>query len=349
MVFAGKPYVSLENPENRLFAAEDAKGFLAQYPQGAILDEAQRVPELFNYLQQILDETDQNGLFILTGSNNFLLQQNISQSLAGRIGYLELMPLSLPEIYRFENVKPETSELLLKGGYPELYDRNRNPQLWFGAYVRTYVERDIRQLTNIENSLLFTKLLRLCAGRIGQQLNMLALSNECGIELKTVQRWLGILQASYIIYLLHPFHQNYNKRLTKTPKLYFYDTGLAAYLLSIYTVTELASSHFRGALFENAVINEFLKAKHNYGQPTNLYYWRDSNGLEIDLVVETGSAVTPVEIKSAQTFSKDFIKNTEKWNQLSGTTGGRLVYDGHADFKERNGVEILNWKEMVLH
>ncbi|MEK6616456.1 MAG: AAA family ATPase, partial [Bacteroidota bacterium] len=248
MTFPGKPYVSLENPDERMQADSDPRGFLNRFKNGAIIDEAQRVPVLFSYLQQILDETRKESLFILTGSNNFLLQQSVTQSLAGRIGYIDLLPLSINEISFFVKTKISTDELILNGCYPELYDKKRISSIWYPAYIRTYVERDVRQLRNIDNTLLFTRFLQLCAGRTGQQISVSALSNECGIDVKTVNSWLGILQSSYIIFLLPPHHRNFNKRIVKTSKLYFTDTGLACSLLGIHKTKELSNSQFREAL-----------------------------------------------------------------------------------------------------
>ncbi len=236
--FPDKPYVSLENPDERLLAETDARAFLNRFPQGAILDEVQRVPSLFSYLQEILDRTGQDGLFILTGSNNILLQENISQTLAGRLGILDLYPLSFREI---SNIGKEytLNELIFKGSYPEIYNKNRKSELWYNSYIRTYIERDVRQLKNIENTSLFIKFLKTCAGRTGQQLNVSAISNECGIDLKTVNSWLSVLEQTYVIKLLQPFYKNFNKRIVKTPKLYFIDTGLACSLLGIRKKEEL--------------------------------------------------------------------------------------------------------------
>jgi predicted AAA+ superfamily ATPase len=343
-VFSQKEYVSLENPDERMLAETDPKAFLARFPKGAILDEAQRVPVLFSYLQQILDETRKDGLFILTGSNNFLLQQSVSQTLAGRIGYIDLLPLSFAEIEEFGGRRKTTNELILQGCYPELFDKKRTPGIWYPSYIRTYVERDVKLLRNIENSVLFNRFLQLCAGRTGQQLNVAALSNECGIDVKTVNAWLGILQSSYIIYLLPPFFTSYNKRIVKTPKLYFTDTGLACSLLGIRTQQELGVSHFRGSLFENYVIIDILKKKYNQGSGTQLYYWRDNKGLELDLLLYSGSNLLQVEIKSAQTFQEDQLNSMNQWNSFSGNKGGLLLYDGEQQFRKTNGIRVQNWR-----
>jgi len=346
MTFPKKPYVSLENPDERMQADNDPRGFLDRFKTGSIIDEAQRVPALFSYLQQILDETRKEGLFILTGSNNFLLQQSVTQSLAGRIGYIDLWPLSNDEINSFGKKKYNTNELILNGCYPELYDKERKHGLWYPAYIRTYVERDVKQLRNIDNTILFTRFLQLCAGRIGQQLSVSALSNECGIEMKTVNSWLGILQSSYIVYLLPPHFRNFNKRVVKTPKLYFVDTGLACSLLGIRQERELVNSYFRGSLFENYVITEFYKLKYNTGSGNNLYYWRDNKGVEIDLLIDNGKKLFPIEIKAAQTFKEEYLNPMHQWNNISKNKGGALIYDGTKEFIDKNKISILNWRSI---
>lgn len=347
-VFPRKPYVSLEDPDERMFAASDPRAFLARYKNGAIIDEAQRVPELFNYMQGILDQTQKDGFYILTGSNNFLLQQSISQSLAGRIGYIDLLPLSYAEIIQFKQKDYSIEELILNGCYPELYDKNRKPTLWYPAYIRTYIERDVKQIRNIENSLVFNRFLQLCAGRTGQQLNISALSNETGVEIKTVQAWLSILQSSYIIHLLPPYHKNFNKRVVKTPKLYFLDTGLACSLLGIREKKELINSHFRGALFENYVIMEMLKQKFNVGSAYGFYYWKENNGLEIDLLVDGGREMIAHEIKVTTTFNESLLKSLHQWGKVSGSSKGVLLYNGQMELNEKDYPQVINWANYKL-
>lgn len=343
-VFPKKPYVSLENPDERFLAESDPRAFLGRYPSGAIIDEAQRVPALFSYLQQILDETKKEGLFILTGSNNFLLQQAVTQSLAGRIGYVDLLPLSYHEITSFGDNQWSTNQLILNGCYPEIYDKNRKPAIWYPAYIRTYVERDVKQLRNIDNTLLFNRFIQLCAGRIGQQLNVSSLSVECGVEMKTVNSWLSILQSSYVLFLLPPHHKNFNKRVVKMPKLYFYDTGLACSLLGIRQENELANSHFRGNLFENFALLELMKKKFNTGSPTQLYFWRDNKGLEIDVLLDNGKDLIAIEIKAAQTYQENFLKPIHKWNSFSQQEKGTLLYDGTLEFNSKEGYVVKNWR-----
>jgi uncharacterized protein len=346
-VFPKKPYVSLEDPDERLQAVNDPRAFLARFKNGAIIDEAQRVPDLFSYLQKILDDIREDGLFILTGSNNFLLLESISQTLAGRIGYMDLLPLCYDELLQFKQKGASTNKLIWSGCYPEVYDRKRSPTLWYPAYIRTYVERDVKQLKNITDTILFTRFLQLCAGRTAQQLNLATLSSESGIDVRTVQNWLGILESSFILFFLRPHHKNFNKRLIKTPKLYFYDTGLACSLLGIKSENELANSHFRGALFETYVVAECLKHKHNSGSQSSFYFWRDNKGVEMDLIADSGKKLLPIEIKAAQTYRDDYLGNMHKWNEYSGNKGGVLLYDGAQSFERSDKIKIANWREIA--
>lgn len=345
--FPTKPYISLENPDERLLATNDPRAFLNRFPNGAILDEIQRVPLLLNYLQEILDNTDEDGLFILTGSNNILLEEYITQSLAGRVGILDLLPLSYNEIYKTEN-HLSLAEIILKGFYPEVISKKRNPSIWFASYIRTYIERDVRQIKQIDDVLLFQKFLKLCAGRVGQQLNLTSLSNACGINIRTTQSWLSILESTYVIRLLQPYYENFNKRVVKSPKIYFCDTGLVCSLLNIKTVDELMLSHFRGALVENFIIMETIKNTFNTNNGEQQFYWRDNNGVEIDLLVQKGENFVPVEIKSAQTYSKDFAKNIKKFMSYSETTRGIILYDGIQSFDGSDGIKVMNWREFII-
>lgn len=346
-VFSTKPYASLENPDERQLAETDPKAFLGRFPKGAILDEVQRAPHLFSYLQEILDRENKDGLFILTGSNNFLLQQSITQTLAGRIGYLDLLPLSLHEIQTGFDDNISTDQLILRGCYPEIYDKNRKPSMWYPAYIRTYVERDVKQIRNIENTLAFNRFLKLCAGRIGQQLNVAAISNDCGIDIKTTKSWLSVLHSSYVIFLLPPHFKNFNKRIVKTPKLYFYDTGLACSLLGIDRDNEISNSHFRGALFENFVVTEWLKKIKNNLSAYELFYWRDNKGVEIDLIIDTGKKLIPIEIKISQTYLPDHLKNIVTYNKYAKLNTGILQYDGDLQFKDKNKIDVVNWRNPI--
>lgn len=343
LVFNDKPYANLENPDIRRFALEDPRGFLSNYPQGVVLDEIQRVPELFSYLQQILDETTTNGLFILTGSNNFLLQESISQSLAGRVGYLFLLPLSLQEI---NDKELNSNQLMLKGGYPALYNETADSAKWYPNYIRTYIERDVRMIKNITDLYAFERFLRLCAGRIGQLLNMSSLAVEVGVDVKSISSWIGILETSFIVFRLQPYYANFNKRIVKMPKLYFYDTGLALALIGVENVGQLTLHPFRGSLFENMVIVDFLKRRYNAGKSNNLFFWRDNVGNEIDLLIENGEQRLPVEIKSGQTITNDFFKGIHFWNKMTQTEGGTVIYGGGMMQQRSNGITVVPLSEI---
>ena len=346
-VFKEKHYVSLENPDERYVAENDPRAYLKRFPKGAILDEIQRAPSLLNYLQEILDTTEEDGLFILTGSNNVLLQESITQSLAGRIGVLDLYPLGFNELPK-EVQQCNLNHFLFRGAYPEVVVKRRNPTLWYNSYIRTYIERDVKQLKNIENTLLFIKFVKLCAGRIGQQLNSTSLSNECGIDVKTVNAWLSVLEATYIIKLITPYYKNFNKRLVKTPKLYFVDTGLACSLLGIRKEEELVNSHFRGALVENFLIMETFKKSVNSGVGDALYYWRDNKGLEIDLLIENEKGeMLPIEIKSSQTYSNKFSDNISKFCEFADVKKGIVIYDGVVEFISSDNIQVQSWKTFL--
>lgn len=343
--FPTKPYVSLENPDVADFAKTDPRGFFAQFKEGAILDEVQRVPHLFSYLQQILDETKKRGLYILTGSNNFLLQENITQTLAGRIAYQQLLPLSLSELRTAKKLKPDFSWHIITGGYPEVISKKLNPMDWYPSYYQTYVERDVRQIKSIINLMDFTKFIRLCAGRTGQLLNLSSLANDCGIDQKTATSWLGVLQSSFIIYLLRPYFNNFNKRLVKSPKLYFYDTGLASSLLGISNPDQIALHAAKGALFENLVVTELLKDRMNKGLLDNLYFWRDKTGNEVDVLIDDDGKMTALELKAGETISSDYFKGLEYFKVQVPSSAGKVIYGGKQSQKRSNGIEVIPWNE----
>ncbi len=342
--FKNKPYVSLENPATRKFALDDPQGFLSSYPKGAILDEVQRVPELFSYLQEILDASKEKGLFILTGSNNFLLQQTISQSLAGRIGYLQLLPFSIAELKKAKLLPTSDDELMLKGFYPPVYDQKIPVQDWCPNYIRTYIERDVRQIKNISNLIVFERFIHLLAGRTGQELNSSVLSVETGVDVKTIQSWIGILESSFIIFLLKPHYKNFRKTIVKRPKIYFYDTSLVCSLLGIRQSKQLVQYPLRGFIFENMVIAELVKLRTNKGESVNLFYWRDKTGHEIDIIVDEGGKLIPIEIKSGKTVNTEFFKNLEYWKKLSGVKKSILFYGGKESQKRSSGTEVMNWR-----
>lgn len=346
MAFPGKSYVSFETPSVRNFFISDPHGFLNTYRDGAIFDEAQRVPELFSYLQEVIDASSKRGRFILTGSNNFSLQEGITQTLAGRLGYIDLLPFSINEIQSQKKnfYRHDVHQFIFRGGYPEIATRKTDVNQWFASYVRTYVERDVRQLKSIDNLAAFEKLLLLCAGRVGQLLNMSNLAIEAGINVNTVNSWLGLLQSSYIIYLLKPHHRNFNKRVVRTPKLYFHDTGLACHLLGIQKAEELRFNIHRGALFENMVLNEMLKRRFNSGKRNNLFFWRDNTGNEIDVIIDNGKQLIPVEIKSGATITENILKGIQFWQKLTQIKKGIIVYGGSQSQRRTSGIDIVGWE-----
>lgn len=344
-IFPEKKYVSLENPDTRLYAREDPRGFLREFPEGGILDEIQQVPELFSYLQQILDESKSLGQFILTGSNNFLLQENITQSLAGRIGYLQLMPLTIGELHAAKLLPIDQNQCLLTGFYPAIADQKADPIRWHSNYLKTYVERDVRQIKNILNLAVFEKFLRLCAGRVGQLLNANNLAVELGVDNKTINSWLGVLETSFIIILLKPHHQNFNKRIVKMPKLYFTDTGLACSLLGVKNTLQLETHPLRGNLFENMIVADLWKNRLNKGKENELFFWRDNTGNELDLLWEKENQLIPVEIKSGKTINSEFFKGLKYWEKLSGIPQGYLIYGGESPQNRSSGTTVLPWNQ----
>lgn len=348
MLFPNKAYVSLENPDAMKYASEDPRAFLSNFPDGAIFDEVQRVPALFSYLQEFLDNSRKKGLFILTGSNNFLLQENISQTLAGRIGYLALLPLTAGELDDAGRLPDDDDALMLRGFFPPVYHQRVPAGDWFLNYIKTYVERDVRQLKNIADLLRFQKFLALLAGRCGQELNLNAISVEAGIDLKTVQSWIAILENSFIVFLLRAHHRNFNKTIVKRPKLYFYDSGLVCSLLGIRTVQHLRSHPLRGAIFESMIVSEFVKKLANAGLPPDIFYWRDKTGHEVDLVTERGGKLLPVEIKSGKTVVTEFFRNLEYWNALSGAKKSIVLYAGSQKQVRGSGIEVLPWRQCLI-
>jgi predicted AAA+ superfamily ATPase len=346
-VFSSHPYVSLENPMQREFAQTDPQGFLEKYAAGAVIDEVQRCPELFSWLQGVVDEQQRPAHFILTGSQQFGLLSGITQSLAGRVAMLNLLPFSASELRRADLLPATLDEAICKGTYPPVFDRNLDPSIWYANYVQTYIERDVRQLINVRDLAQFQRFLRLCAGRTGQLLNLSALGDEADISHNTAREWISVLEASFIIHRLPPHHRNFNKRLVKTPKLYFHDAGLAAWLLGIESPAQLNTHPQRGALFETWVVAEYLKKRLNTARPSNLSFWRDRSGHEVDLLVEQGGQLQAVEIKSGATPGQDAMRGLEKWRQLAGEEAGRpcLVYGG-SEAQSRSDIDILPWREL---
>jgi len=360
-VFKDYEYVSLELPDQRSFALEDPRGFLGQFDEPVILDEVQRAPDLFSYIQVLVDDHPEwIGRFILTGSQNFLLLQSVSQSLAGRCAVMHLLPFSLAELTGRKplsldslgkslpkNPKPPDvglCETLHTGFYPRIHDKHLSPRDWLAGYYQTYLERDVRNVLNVGDIETFGRFARLCAGRCGQILNLSGLASDCGVSHTTARRWLSVLEASFVIILLRPHHRNFGKRLIKSPKLYFVDTGLLCYLLQIHSSRELVHRAERGAIFESFVLSELYKNFTHRGEQPRLYFWRDTAGHEVDVIVELDAKLVPVEIKSAQTVAPDFFDNLVYWRKLSGDVRGpsALIYGGDRAF-HRSGVCVYPW------
>ncbi|KAA9356289.1 ATP-binding protein [Larkinella humicola] len=338
-------YVSLERLAEREFARQDPKGFLETYQNGVILDEVQYVPDLFSYLQVATDERQRTGEYILTGSQNFLLMKSITQSLAGRVAVFNLLPLSWQEL-RSTTYQPASWETyIVSGSYPRKLVHDIDADGFYDSYLQTYVERDVRQVKNILNLNLFQKFIQLLAGRIGQLFNQQSLAVELGIDNKTVNAWLTVLETSFIAYRLPPYYQNFSKRIVKTPKVYFYDTGLAAYLLGIRSVDDLGVHFARGALFENLIINELTKNWLNQGQRPPFYFWSDQSNHEIDLLIDRGKSLTAVEIKSGRTIQPDFFKGLDYFQKLAPQTTSTLVYGGN-DAQQRTDARVLTINEL---
>jgi len=338
--FPNKPYVNLERPDTRQFASEDPHGFLASYPDGAIFDEVQRIPELLSYLQVVIDERKQTGMFILTGSQQFEVMTSISQSLAGRTAILKLLPLSMEEL-TVSGRNMSTDALIYSGFYPRIYDSGIEPTQALGDYLETYVERDIRQLIAIKDLALFERFVRLCAGRVGQMLNLHSLGSDTGISHTTASNWMTLLEASYVVFRLPPWHTNISKRQVKTPKLYFYDVGLASFLLGIERESHVHSHPLRGNLYENLAVIDTLKYRLHRGRRSNLYFWRDSHGNEVDLVLENGANINAVEIKSSATITPGYFKGLRLFASRlpSAPAGCSLIYDGN-ERQQRSEADI---------
>jgi predicted AAA+ superfamily ATPase len=344
--FPDLPYVNLEDPDTRELALADPRRFLARHGAGAILDEVQRAPALLSYLLAVVDASPRMGRFVLTGSQQFGLMDGINQSLAGRVGMLTLLPLAQAEL---GHPAVALEERLWRGGYPALYARHRQPEPahWFAAYLATYVERDVRQLLNVSNLMTFQRFLAMCAARSGQLLNLNSLASDCGISQPTARQWLTVLQASYIVTLVPPYHRNFGKRLVKAPKLYMLDSGLLCHLLRIATPADLQVHAARGAVFETWVVAETLKHRYNLGLRADLYFWRDNHGLEVDLVFEHEGRLHGVECKSGTTYAADWLAPARRWRQAVGTEAAPpvLVYGGD-DSHDRADHRVLSWRDI---
>lgn len=346
-------YVSLEDPEIREFCLYDCKGFLSTYPERTIIDEVQRVPNLFSYLQTHIDLAGKKSMYVLTGSQNLNLIASISQSLAGRTSIIKLLPFSYEEQKQANILPSSIEEQIFTGGYPRIFDAHIPPEQFYRDYINLYVERDVRQLRNIGDLETFTRFIKLCAGRIGQLLNIQNLADDCGIGATTAKTWISLLETSFIIYLLKPDYRNYTKRIVKSPKLYFADTGLACSLLEIQNAAQLKSHYLRGNLFENLAVNRFRAEAFNQGKEPALSFWRDKNGVEIDLIKNTISdngKESPVawEIKAGETYSPEYFKNLKLWAALSASSSEKcnVIYTGQNKLKTQYG-NLLPWDSVI--
>jgi uncharacterized protein len=344
--FTKLPYVSLENPDELGLALNDPKRFLSNYKKGAILDEVQNAPLLFSYLQGIVDD-NARVKFVLSGSQNFLLNEKISQTLAGRVGLLNLLPFSITELQQASLLKKTLEETVFTGFYPRIFDKKIPPSLFYPSYLQTYVQRDVLQITKIADAALFMKFLKLVAGRTGQLLNFSSLASDTGVSVNTIRNWIQLLEMSFIVLLLKPHHSNFAKRLVQQPKLYFYDTGLLCYLLGIEKPAQLHTHFIRGGIFENLIILELLKSRYNRGLQSNLFFWRDNHGKEVDCIIENGAKLYPVEIKSSQTKSLHFFDTIQYYSKLAKVKAGKgfVVYGGNEELNLGQGY-LLPWNKM---
>jgi len=363
MVFTKHEYVSLEEPNEREFALSDPKGFLKRYPGGVILDEIQRAPVLLSYLQGTVDSGVESGRFILTGSQQFHLSAKVSQTLAGRTAIVHLLPFSMDELLNRPSRDPwswsglperkampafDLETMLHRGFYPRIHDQGLAPQDWLAGYYQTYVERDVREVSNIGNLDTFQRFVRLCAGRTGQLLNLSSLANDCGISHTTARQWVSILQAGFIIHLLPPHFINFSKRIIKTPKLYFLDTGLLCYLLRLREPADLTDHALRGAVFETYVVSELFKAFAHRGEMPPLYFWRDRTGHEVDVLIDAGKQLIPIEIKSGKTVSDSFFEGLRYFMALGPKVAGTgVLIHGGDDLYERGNSIVLPWFQVT--
>ena len=343
--FPNLKHVNLEAPDQRDFAESDPRGFLSQLGEGAIIDEVQHVPALLSYLQVLADEIGRNGLFVLTGSEQFSLSRAISQSLAGRTALLRLLPFSLAERQRM-GASDAIDDLIYSGFYPRILDHGLDPRQALGDYFETYVERDVRRLGEIRNLSSFRRFVRLCAGRIGQLVNLSSLGSDAGVSHTTARSWLTVLEAGYVIFQLPPFHANIRKRLVKSPKFYFYDVGLASYLIGIQNADQVTTHPLRGALFENLVVAEALKHRFNRGRDFNLSFFRDSRGLECDLLYETGRGIHAIEVKSGATVASDYFVSLNRVAELIPAISARTVVYGGTARQTRSDCKVVPLSEL---
>ncbi len=347
MLFKGMPYISFENPDVQEAAEKNVAAFMKKYSKGAILDEVQRVPAVFRQLQGILDRQTRRGQYILTGSNNFLLQEQISQSLAGRSGYIELLPFSYSEIKRNRLTQPdEVAGYMYTGGYPEIWNEGLSPKTWLHSYIQTYVQRDVRLLRNITNMAAFNRFVAICAHYAGQIINRDEIARQVGVDTKTILAWLGLLENSYIIFLLQPWYNNLNKRVIKSPKLYFVDTGLLCSLLGINSITALKKHDKYGSVFENWIISEIKKNRANSGIQGGLYYFRDSAGNEVDVVTEKNGETFGIEIKASRKPDRSAMKGLLYWKKQVPQSNLLLFHGGTFTDISNEGIGITPWSNI---
>ena len=343
-VFKEYEYVSFEDYDVREFAENDPRGFLDRYKENIIFDEIQRVPKIISYLQTHVDKQKKNGKIIITGSHNFLLMEQISQSLAGRVGITKLLPFSIKEI---EHLNIEKDEMIFKGFYPRIYDQEIRAETFYKNYISTYIEKDIRQIKKITKLDVFIKFMKLLAGRTGQELNLTSLGEECGVSHNTILEWISVLEASFIVYRLKPYYKNYNKRLVKKPKLYFTDTGLVCSLLGIKKKEELDYHFLKGGIFETFIINEVLKSNYNIGGKFEIYYWRDNHKKEIDLIIDIGIKQFGIEIKSSGTVNEKYFDGLKYWKELTKiNTGDLYLIYGGSENMIRNEMNVVSWNNI---
>lgn len=344
--FSKLPYVSLENPDDLELALNDPRRFLSNFKKGAILDEVQNAPILFSYLQGMVDD-NVKVKFVLSGSQNFLLNEKIAQTLAGRVGLLNLLPFSITELQQASLLKKTFEETAFTGFYPRIFDRKIPPSLFYPSYLQTYVQRDVLQITKIADAALFLKFLKLVAGRVGQLLNFSSLASDTGVAVNTIRSWIQLLEMSFIVFSLKPHHNNFAKRLVQQPKLYFYDTGLLCYLLGIEKPAQLNTHFARGSIFENLIILDLLKSRYNRGLQNNLYFWRDNHGKEVDCIIDHTSKLFPVEIKSSHTKSLHFFDTIQYYTKLAKEKAGKgfVVYGGKEELDLEQG-HLIPWNTM---
>lgn len=341
-------YLSLEDPELRLYANQDPRGFLANYGTRLVIDEAQYAPSLFSYIQLTVDELRQTGLFILTGSQHFLMSEKITQSLAGRVAVFVLLPLSHAEIQSVEEPDAPVEEHIYKGAFPGLFDRQTPAQLFYASYIQTYLERDVRQLLNVGDLASFQSFMKVCAGMCAQQFNMSTVATELGVSVPTVKRWLSVLETSFAVFLQRPYYRNFQKRIVKTPRLYFYDTGLVSYLLGIQSPGQVQNYYQKGALFENWILAELMKQRYHRGVRPDVYFWRDKTGHEVDCLLEEEGILKLIEIKAGKTFRPDFFKNLDYVKRTIAVPNiqSYVVYGGE-EKQVREQATVLGWRYLA--